>query len=398
MSWELGYHFVESDKRIMKKVSFAMMMGLLLGSLACGSGDQSVQDKEANDITGNFHLPPKAEPGDNGYLHGKLIYELDNKPTPQVHASTIVETPSGMVAAFFAGTHEKHPDVGIRVSRLKDGEWTWPEEVANGVENDTLRYPCWNPVLFLPEGGPLMLFYKVGPSPMDWWGMLMTSNDDGETWSTPVKMGEDPKIGHLLGPIKNKPIQLADGTIISPSSVEIVEDGDTRWMTHFEVSKDKGKTWEVIGPINDGITFDAIQASILQHKDGRLQILCRTREKVISTSWSEDNGKTWSEMEAISLPNPNSGTDAVTLADGRHLLIYNHSTREGEEPKNRNILNLAISSDGTDWLPIMTLENEPVKSGYAYPAIIQSKDGLVHITYTYNREGIKYVVVDPSAL
>lgn len=369
---------------------------------ACQSGNRSVIEQvgnqEANDVTGNFYLPPKAIPGEGGYIHGELIYPLDNRPTPQVHASTIVETPSGMVAAFFAGTREKHPDVGIRVSRLEGDTWTRPEEVANGVESDTLRYPCWNPVLFQPKEGPLLLFYKVGPSPMDWWGMVMSSTDDGKTWSTPQKIGEDPKVGHLLGPIKNKPIQLADGTIINPSSIELVDGEEVKWMTHFEVSKDNGSTWQVIGPINDGITFDAIQASILQHKDGRLQILCRTRQNVISTSWSSDQGKSWSEMEATSLPNPSSGTDAVTLADGRHLLVYNHSTREGEEPKARNILNLAISTDGIDWQPVMTLENEPNRSGYSYPAIIQSKDGLVHLTYTYDRESVKYVVIDPSSL
>lgn len=369
---------------------------------ACQSGNRSVIEQvgnqEANDVTGNFYLPPKAIPGEGGYIHGELIYPLDNRPTPQVHASSIVETPSGMVAAFFAGTREKHPDVGIRVSRLEGDTWTRPEEVANGVESDTLRYPCWNPVLFQPKEGPLLLFYKVGPSPMDWWGMVMSSTDDGKTWSTPQKIGEDPKVGHLLGPIKNKPIQLADGTIINPSSIELVDGEEVKWMTHFEVSKDNGNTWQVIGPINDGITFDAIQASILQHKDGRLQILCRTRQNVISTSWSSDQGESWSEMEATSLPNPSSGTDAVTLADGRHLLVYNHSTREGEEPKARNILNLAISTDGIDWQPVMTLENEPNRSGYSYPAIIQSKDGLVHLTYTYDRESVKYVVIDPSSL
>lgn len=371
-------------------------------AVSCKPGSESSQKttivQEANDVTGNFHLPPKVIPGEQGYVHGELIYPLDNKPTPQVHASTIVETPSGMVAAFFAGTHEKHPDVGIRVSRLQNGVWSWPEEVANGVENDTLRYPCWNPVLFQPKEGPLLLFYKVGPSPRDWWGMVMTSSDDGETWTRPEKIGEDPAIGHLLGPIKNKPIQLEDGTILSPSSIELEEGDEVKWMTHFEVSSDSGKTWQVIGPINDGIAFDAIQASILEHVDGRLQILCRTRQNVISTSWSSDLGKTWSEMEATSLPNPSSGTDAITLHDGRHLLIYNHSTREGEEPRGRNILNLAVSTDGVDWQPVMTLENEPIPAGYAYPAIIQTKDGLVHITYTYNRESVKYVVIDPVKL
>jgi predicted neuraminidase len=280
-----------------------------------------------------------------------------------------------------------------------DGKWTWPEEVANGVQNDTLRYPSWNPVLFLPEEGPLMLFYKVGPSPREWWGMLMTSNDDGKTWSAPRKLGENKKIGHLLGPVKNKPIQLPDGTILCPTSTEIEKEGkDVDWMVHFEITKDLGKTWEVIGPINNGTAFDAIQPSILTYPDGKMQVLCRTRQNVISQSWSDDQGKSWSKMTATDLPNPNSGTDAVTLKDGRQLLVYNHTTKEGKQPNGRNMLNLALSSDGKQWTPVMTLENKPANAGYSYPAIIQTADGLVHITYTYLRQSVKYVVVDPARL
>lgn len=343
-------------------------------------------------------LPAKAVPGEGALLSAQLIYSLDNRPTPETHASTIVETPKGMVAAFFSGTKESNPDVGIRVSRLENGKWTWPEEVANGIINDTLRYPCWNPVLFLPKGGPLMLFYKVGHDPNTWWGMLMKSTDNGKTWSKPEKLGTDPKIGHLLGPVKNKPVQLSDGTIICPTSLEFEKNKVQDWMVYFEVSKDKGKTWQVVGPIHDGVEFDAIQPSVLTYGGKRLQVVCRTKQNVLAQAWSEDNGKTWGKMTALDLPNPNSGTDAVTLKDGRQLLVYNHSTRSGPEPKGRNILNVAISKDGTNWKPVMTLENEPIKSGYAYPAVIQSKDGKVHITYTYNRQSIKYAVVDPARL
>lgn len=360
--------------------------------------------KLENQNSGEFHtvtrgLPERAVPGEEAYLVGELLYSLDNKPTPQCHASTIVETPDGLVVAFFAGTHESHSDVGIRVSRLVDDKWTWPEEIVNGVENDTLRYPCWNPVLFQPKGGDLMLFYKVGPSPQTWWGMVMTSPDYGKTWSVPRKLGEAPKVGHLLGPIKNKPIQLEDGTIISPTSIEYPREGDDQdWRVYFELSKDMGQTWQVVGPINDGQEFDAIQPSILTYPDGSMQVICRTRQDVLAESWSDDGGYTWSTMSAMDLPNPNSGTDAVTLEDGRQLLVYNHTTRKGEEPKGRNMLNLALSVDGKNWTPVMTLENEPIEDGYAYPAIIQASDGLVHITYTYNRRSIKHVVVDPKQL
>ena len=96
-----------------------------------------------------------------GFLKSEFLYEI--APTPACHASTIVETQKGLVAAWFGGPYEKHPDVGIWVSRHESGQWSKPTEVANGVQPDGSRHPTWNPVLFQPSSGPLMLFYKVGP-------------------------------------------------------------------------------------------------------------------------------------------------------------------------------------------------------------------------------------------
>src|SRR5207249_10482003 len=121
----------------------------------------------------------------------------------------------GSGAAWFAATHERHPDVGIWLSRRVASRWTAPVEVANGVQSASNRYPCWNPVLFQPKTGPLLLFYKVGPSPGAWWGMVMTSPDGGQTWSRPRRLPDG-----ILGPIKNKPVQLANGDILCSSSTE----------------------------------------------------------------------------------------------------------------------------------------------------------------------------------
>jgi predicted neuraminidase len=340
------------------------------------------------------NLPEASLPGKGAYLKGELIFSLDNRPTPQCHASTLVETPSGIVAAWFGGTHEKNRDVGIWISHQINGKWSTPVEVVNGIQNDSLRYPCWNPVLFQPVEGPLMLFYKVGPDPRQWWGEMMTSKDQGHTWSAPGKLGES-ALGHLIGPVKNKPIQLEDGTILCPSSSEKEGQGGLFWRVHFELTKDLGESWQVVGPINDGIEFDAIQPSILTYKDGTMQILCRTMQNVISESWSADGGATWSPMTATELPNPSAGTDAVTLQDGRQLVVYNHS-EGGRRAPGRGILNVAISGDGKSWKPVMTLENQ--KGEYSYPAVIQSSDGLVHITYTYDRKSIKYVVINPAKM
>lgn len=343
-------------------------------------------------LAGDAPRSPPAAPvqADEGAcLSSELIYPLDGRPTPQCHASTIVETPSALVAAWFGGTHERHPDVGIWVSRHQDGAWSRPREVANGVLSPDTRHPCWNPVLFRPRGGPLLLFYKVGPSPREWWGMLLTSDDDGRTWSSPRKLGRDEAVGHLLGPVKNKPIQLDDGSILCPSSSE--HDG---WRVHFERTRDLGRTWEVIGPIHDGRKYAAIQPSILRYPDGRMQVLCRSRQGVIAQSWSKDGGATWSAMSPTALPNPNAGTDAVTLADGRQLLVYNHTVRGGPFPSGRSMLNVAVSRDGADWIPVLTLER--ARGEFSYPAVIQTSDGKVHVTYTYLRRSVKHVVLDPS--
>ena len=90
-----------------------------------------------------------------GIVSRAFIY--DSAPFPECHASTIVETPDGLVAAWFGGTEEGHKDVGIWVSRRVDDQWSAPVEVADGVQHKTLRHPCWNPVLFQYPDGPLYL-------------------------------------------------------------------------------------------------------------------------------------------------------------------------------------------------------------------------------------------------
>lgn len=326
-----------------------------------------------------------------GLVKSEFIFET--APFPECHASTIVETKDGsLLAAWFGGKEEKDPSVGIWTSANKSGKWSPPVEVANGNQPDGKRLPCWNPVLFQPSSGPLLLFYKVGPTPARWWGMLIASTDNGATWSAPRKLGDG-----IIGPVKNKPIQLANGDLLAGSSTE--HDG---WRVHFEKvhfekSGDLGQTWQIIGPIHDGKKIRAIQPSILQHKDGRLQAIGRTGSNKVFTTESKDNGATWSEMTLLDLPNPNAGADAITLKDGRHLLVYNHSGKGREWDFGRQILNVALSDDGKNWGAALLLEKE--KSGeFSYPAVIQTKDGLVHITYTWRREKIRHIVVDPAQL
>jgi len=306
-----------------------------------------------------------------------------NPPTPELHASTIEETPTGLVAAWFGGTKEKNPDVGIWLSRHEKNGWTNPVEVITGVtklpDGSEVRYPCWNPVLYqLPNGGDLLLFYKVGPTTPQWWGMLMRSADGGKTWGKPERLPEG-----IYGPIKNKPVKIGDNGILSPSSINS--------RLHFERSNDQGKTWTRTPSVTDR-AIPVIQPSILFYGNNKLQAVGRTmKDKRVFSIWSEDNGATWSNFSLLNLPNPNSGTDAVTLKDGRQLLVYNHSEA------NRWPLNIAISDDGQNWYPLLVIENDNL-GGYSYPAVIQTNDGLVHITYSWHRKNIRHVVIDPTKI
>jgi predicted neuraminidase len=308
-------------------------------------------------------------------------FVFESPPAPSCHASTIVETGDGFLAAWFGGTAERNPDVVIYVARSEAGRWLTPIRVLDGVQGDGRRLPCWNPVLYRPKSGPILLFSKIGPSPAEWWGVLQTSDDDGRTWSKPARLPDG-----ILGPIKNKPIALPDGSLLCPSSAE---DAKLGWRVFLERTPDLGRTWRSVGPVNDGIEIAAIQPSILTHPGGRLQILCRTRQKKLAEAWSNDLGETWSPMTLTELPNPSSGTDAVTLLDGRQLLVYNPTI------KGRTPLAVAISADGKVWKDALTLEDQPGE--YSYPAVIQAGDEKVHITYTWKRTRIKHVVIDPRA-
>jgi len=325
-------------------------------------------------------LAPAAERPD--LICSEFIY--DAAPFPSCHATTIAETKGTLVAAWFGGTREGDPDVAIWASRHETDGWTPPTEVANGVQPDGARHPCWNPVLFQPKGGPLLLFYKVGPSPNRWWGMLRTSNDGGNTWGDARRLPDG-----VLGPIKNKPVQLPDGSLLCPSSTE-TDEKPSKWRVHFERTPDLGKSWTRVEP-PAGEPINAIQPSILLHPGGTLQALGRTREKRLFETWSKNGGQSWGPLALTPLPNPNSGTDALTLRDGRHLLVYNHT------PRGRSPLNLAISTDGQSWQAALVLEDEP-KAEFSYPAIFQTADGLVHITYTWKRQKVRHVVLDPTKL
>lgn len=382
--------------------------------------------------SGTYHFSVDIPTKNKAIVKDEFLYEYTS--FPECHASTLVELDNGdLVASYFGGTKERNPDVCIWVSRKPKGakEWTNPQMVADGVfrlgtpdaelagitsestpasagpilsmMGDNLkRKACWNPVLFVMPDGEIVLFFKIGLKVSDWTGWYVTSKDGGKTWTErkPLPKG-------FLGPIKNKP-ELVDNRLICPSSTE-----DDGWKIHFEIYDLTTKTWKRVGPVNGEMVLPTsemlkpdgqkrevlcIQPSILRHRDGRLQVICRTRNGKIATSWSSDNGDTWSTVTLTDLPNNNSGTDAVTLKDGRHMLIYNDfGALPGSRKGVRTPVSLAISSDGVNWQHLMDLESSPI-SQYSYPAIIQGKDGKVHCMYTWRRQRIAYKEIDLKKL
>jgi predicted neuraminidase len=225
-------------------------------------------------------------------MRAEFLFEW--APFASAHASTIAETPDGLVAAWFGGPREGHHEVGIWLAREEHGRWSEPVEVARRVDRQGRREPCWNPVLYQRKPGPLLLFYKVGPSPRRWWGMMMRSADDGQSWAEPEALPEG-----ILGPIKNKPVERADGVLLCPSSSE-----DRGWRCHLERTVDLGATWERFADLAAPWRFGAIQPCLLAWSDDRMQLLCRTREGVIGEAWSADGGRSWTRLRGTGLPNP----------------------------------------------------------------------------------------------
>lgn len=310
-------------------------------------------------------------------------YIFENAPFKQCHASTIVELKDGSImAAWFGGDYEGSKDVGIWASVKKEDSWSAPNEIANGIVSDSLRFPCWNPVLFRTNEN-LSMYYKVGPNPREWWGMVIHSTNEGKSWTRPEKLPDG-----ILGPIKNKPVVLASGIIVSPSSIETKND---EWHAHIERSTDGGKSWEKIA-IDAQNPAKVIQPTLLIYPEGKIQALLRSNQNYIMESWSVDEGKTWSPLAKTNVLNPNSGIDAVTLSSGLQVLIYNPMESGKDWVNGRNKLVVAVSVDGKTWKDVAVLEDQP-SGEFSYPSVIQASNKTVHVVYTVNRKSIKHVAL-----
>lgn len=301
---------------------------------------------------------------------------------PSCHASTIAELSNGdLVVAFFGGSYEGCPDVCIWVCRKAVGasNWSSPILAADGVLSDTLRKACYNPVLQVMPGDELWLFFKIGDCVADWSGWVTKSRDGGMTWSPREPLPEG-----YLGPIKDKPLLLGD-RLLCPSSTE-----RNGWRIHFEVLDLLTGKWSKIFPEQDDVDIQCIQPTLLTLSDGSLLALCRTRNGRLASTGSDDGGQTWSEVSLTDLPNNNSGVDAVTLRDGRHVLVHNPVTNSpGLDTGPRTPLVVSVSNDGLSWRTVATLEDDDLGE-YSYPAVIEARNGHLYCTYTWHRERIVF--------
>ncbi|MCS6878098.1 MAG: sialidase family protein [Geminicoccaceae bacterium] len=308
----------------------------------------------------------------------------EDPPWRDAHAASIAWTPDGLVAAWFAGSREGRPDVAIWLARFENGRWSEPVRGFSGRDGAGRPQPCWNPVLFRSATGRLLLFYKVGPRPRRWWGMLSVSRDEGRGWSRPRRLPDG-----IFGPVKNKPLELSPGVLLCGSSSEFFG-----WRCQIERTDDLGESWRRPIVLNHPFKrfpggFAANQATLLDLGGGRLRALCRTKQGFIAECRSADGGWTWSRMRPTAIPHPNSAFDVERLADGRILLVH-HPGTEG-----RSALLASISEDGERFAPALVLEDEPGQE-FSYPFLLRTPDGLVHLVYSWKRRTIRHLVLEPG--
>ncbi len=302
----------------------------------------------------------------------------DTRPTAQCHASTLTLLPDGRVlAAWFGGTREKHPDVAIWGAIRSAEGWSEPTRLAKVGET-----AHWNPVLFTTFDGEVQLYFKVGKSVPEW-GTWTATSRDGQTWTRPRELVPGDRGGR--GPVKNKPIAFADGVLLAPASIET----RARWDVFVDRSEDGGRTWEAgdLVPLdrNDFPGKGVIQPSLWESRPGSVHMLMRSTCGRICRSDSSDGGHSWSPIEQTELPNNNSGLDLVRLAGGALALAYN------PVPGNwaaRSPLSISLSfDDGWTWPRRLDLESG--KGEYSYPSVIAVGDEVA-VSYTWRRERVAF--------
>ena len=319
-----------------------------------------------------------------------------NSPQPMVHVASLCELPDGKLAAtWYGGSREGATDVAIYFAARPRGqrEWSTPRAIltpgmAARELNRAIR-KAGNSVIFADEAGKLWLVY-VTITVGGWSGSslnLTTSTDGGRTWEPSRRLTLSPffNISEL---VKNGPAVLANGGWVAPIYHEFAGKlPELLWLCPTAAGLAEMKS-RIVGGIS------GFQPALTPLSTNRAVAFLRdtTPRERVAVSRTADNGRTWSPPEALDLPNPHSGLDALRLTDGRLLLAFNDS-RTGREN-----LRLALSLDeGSTWERVATLEEE-AGAEFSYPFLIQTRDGKIHLVYTWKRKAIKHVVFNESWL
>lgn len=307
-------------------------------------------------------------------------------PFIECHASSLLPLRhGGFLAVWFGGSKEGNNDVGIW-GAIRNNDWSAPLLIAKLCDE-----PHWNPVLFRERSGRIALFFKVGRTIKDWHTWRTFSCDEGIHWSAATELVPGDITGGR-GPVKNKPIELSDGAILAPASVE-----REQWRAFTDRSTDGGNSWQRSAPIKMGTPgeIQAIQPTLWESAPGMVHMLLRTNAGNIFRSDSRDGGRSWGKAYPTGLPNNNSGIDLAKFPDGALALCANLSDINWG-PRNR--LALFVSHDnGTTWSKPFYLENEP-DGEFSYPAVIALPGNELAVTYTWRRRGIVFFRATRSEL
>jgi predicted neuraminidase len=305
---------------------------------------------------------------------------------PAHHCSSIVEAPNGdLIVVWYGGSYESSDDQVLLISRRKKSTraWTKPEVLLRNPGQ-----PPGNAIVFADARNRIWLLWgrMDGTQPMSrgtgWDACQLfyrTSADNGATWSKDAPFYHD-TLGWLP---RNLPITLKDGRLIVPISDE--RNGHGVDWSFFLASKDSGATWT-----QSGIMKGGEQPTFIERADGTLLAYLRVKPN-IKMSESHDGGKTWSEPAPTAWKNPDAGISMRRLDNGHVILVFNN------QDAGRSPLHIALSTDeARTWGPPLTLETNPGE--YSYPSVLQTRDGKVHIIYTFRRYSIKHVELNEAWL
>lgn len=310
-------------------------------------------------------------------LNWKRFAHRHSAVLPQCHAATIAQLPDdSLLCAWYAGAYQKAHDVAIYGARLTPDAEEWSPET---VFADTPGFSEGNPVLGVDVENRVWLYHVTMLGARWDTCQIKYSHLNGMGWKPPMYLQRE--WGWMTA---CKPLNLADGTILLP----LYEENGTAFVL---ISPDCGRTWET----SNFLTADCgvIQPSLCPLADGSLLMYLRTLEKDNGTIWqsrSQDNGRTWSEPLRTHLPNPSSRVDLTRLQSGRLILAFNDSSSA------RTPLTLALSEDeGKTWALRYDIESETHEE-FSYPALIQSRDGVIHVAYTYRNTHIAHLALDEA--